>query len=273
MNCVLGFATDIRKVNKVKLNTFALKIIALVAMLIDHLEGSFPNIFPVAFGWIGRIAIPVFMFCVVQGLMHTSNTKKYLFRLYIGSVVMSVGSFILQTSFAKAQFQIVDNFFAVLFLVAVLISLAKSKLAMNIRIGLWVGFTLMQIVGFMLITRLQAISASYAHLANGLMPNVLKSEGSVVFTVLGVLMYVFRSNRLKFTVMYALFCVLMLSSAVITGFTVQNLFYNNYQWMMIIALPVMLSYNGERGKSLRYFFYAFYPLHIWMLFTIANILK
>lgn len=261
------------KENQMKINTFVLKIIALAAMLIDHLQGSFSGTFPVAFGWIGRIAIPVFMFCVVQGIIYTSNMRKYLFRIYMGSVVMSTGSFILQKAFPEAKFQIADNIFAMFFLLAVLIALAKIKLTMNKKVVVWIGFVLIQIISFLLIKRLQTISASYAYLANGVIPNILTCQGSVIFIVLGIFMYVFRSDRVKFAVMYISFCILMLISAVLSGFTAQNLFYGNYQWMMIIALPLILSYNGERGKSLKYFFYAFYPLHIWILFIITNLVQ
>ncbi len=42
-----------------------------------------------------------------------------------------------------------------------------------------------------------------------------------------------------------------------------------FQWMMIAALPFIILYNGERGRySLKYLFYAFYPLHIWILYFI-----
>ncbi len=256
--------------NQVRMSTFVLKIIALAAMLTDHLEGSFPDTFPVAFGWIGRISIPIFMFCVVQGLIHTSNTKRYLFRLYIGSVVMSVGTFILRISFSGAEAQIADNIFATFFLLAVLITLARGRLTESKRVGLWIGFILIQIMSILLVTRLQTISRSYAYLANGLVPNIISSEGAVIFMVPGILMYVFKDSRVKLALMYTSFCVLMFASAGISGFTAQSLLFGNYQWMMIIALPLMLSYNGERGRSLKYFFYAFYPLHIWFLFLIAN---
>lgn len=266
-------AIDISKRNQVKVSTFVLKIIALAAMLLDHLQGTFSETFPVAFGWIGRIAIPIFMFCIIQGLIHTRNTRKYLLRLYIGSIIMSVGTFILQNYFLKSQIQIADNIFATFFLLAVLITLAKSKLTMQKKVGLWIGFVLIQVVSFLLITWLQVLPKSYAYLANGLIPNIITNEGSVLFLVLGILMYIFKNNRLKFSAMYIIFCILLLASAGLSGFTVQNLFFANYQWMMIIALPLMLAYNGERGRSLKYFFYAFYPLHIWILFLIANLVQ
>lgn len=270
MNEILT-AKSLKKVNG-SINTFVLKIIALAAMFIDHLEGSFPDTLPVAFGWIGRIAIPIFMFCVIQGIIHTSNKRKYLLRLYIGSVVMSVGSFILQTAFPEEQFQIADNIFAVFFLLGVLITLAKNEFTMSKKAALWIGFVVIQVVSFLLVKGLQNMSASYAYLANGLIPNISTCEGSMIFIVLGISMYTFRSNRVKFSIIYIIFCILMFISAGIAGFIVQNLFYGNYQWMMIIALPLMLLYNGERGRSMKYLFYTFYPLHIWILFIIAKLI-
>ncbi|MDU5111608.1 MAG: TraX family protein [Clostridium sp.] len=54
------------------------------------------------------------------------------------------------------------------------------------------------------------------------------------------------------------------------SFTYENLFLINYQWMMVFALPFMLIYNGKRGKGLKWLFYVFYPVHIFILFIIGN---
>ena len=39
--------------------------------------------------------------------------------------------------------------------------------------------------------------------------------------------------------------------------------------MMIGALPIMLSCNGKRGKSLKWLFYAAYPLQFLVLYGIS----
>lgn len=45
---------------------------------------------------------------------------------------------------------------------------------------------------------------------------------------------------------------------------------NDYQWMMIAALPFLLLYNGKRGKGIKYFFYIYYPVQPAVSHTIAT---
>ncbi len=46
-----------------------------------------------------------------------------------------------------------------------------------------------------------------------------------------------------------------------------------FQYLSLLAIPLLLLYSGKRGKyNLKYFFYAFYPLHIVILYGIALLL-
>ena len=76
---------------KLTLNSFQLKIFALIIMTIDHLGffqtlTSNPQIND-TFRIIGRIAAPVFLFLLVEGIHHTRNKAKYILRLYIASII------------------------------------------------------------------------------------------------------------------------------------------------------------------------------------------
>ena len=66
----------------ITVTSFVLHILAMICMLCDHLWGT---VIP-GNEWltcIGRIAFPIFAFLTVEGYFHTSNLKKYLFRMLL----------------------------------------------------------------------------------------------------------------------------------------------------------------------------------------------
>ena len=53
--------------------------------------------------------------------------------------------------------------------------------------------------------------------------------------------------------------------------TLSMMLYNS-DWLFITVLPFLYLYNGERGytsKWSKYFFYIFYPAHLWLIALIA----
>ncbi|MDO4269335.1 MAG: TraX family protein [Eubacteriales bacterium] len=71
---------------KANLDTNFLKLVAILSMLIDHIGGAFyPDIG--WFRWVGRLAFPIFCYCMTVGLLYTRNVKKYLLRLGLFAVV------------------------------------------------------------------------------------------------------------------------------------------------------------------------------------------
>lgn len=71
---------------KTNLNTSFLKIVACIAMLVDHVGDVFFPQYPI-FRWIGRIAFPLFCYCLSVGLLYTHDIKKYLLRLGLFAVI------------------------------------------------------------------------------------------------------------------------------------------------------------------------------------------
>ena len=45
------------------------------------------------FSWIGRLTAPLFLFCFVEGFIHTHDRKKYFLRIYLLSIVMGAIQF------------------------------------------------------------------------------------------------------------------------------------------------------------------------------------
>ena len=69
-----------------------LKWIALVSMLLDHIHYffGFTGWVPEWFSMVGRLAAPLFLFCLVEGFTHTRSRKKYFSKVYFLSAGMSL---------------------------------------------------------------------------------------------------------------------------------------------------------------------------------------
>ena len=76
------------------LSNFWLKVIALLTMTIDHLGFLLPRYnyeLATAFRYVGRLALPLFCFMIVEGAIHTKNFRKYTLRLGIMASLISLG--------------------------------------------------------------------------------------------------------------------------------------------------------------------------------------
>lgn len=71
---------------KTNLDTDFLKLVAIISMLIDHVGSAFFPQYPV-FRWLGRLAFPIFCYCLTVGLLYTHDIKRYLSRLAVFAVV------------------------------------------------------------------------------------------------------------------------------------------------------------------------------------------
>ena len=74
---------------KFGINTFTLKMIAVVAMLIDHVGAILLPQYEIL-RIIGRIAFPIFTYTLVEGFIHTHDVKKYMMRMGLLALVSEV---------------------------------------------------------------------------------------------------------------------------------------------------------------------------------------
>ncbi|MGO5066950.1 MULTISPECIES: TraX family protein [unclassified Clostridium] len=252
---------------------FQLKIIGLILMIFDHIHEmfGFTNNIPVAFNWVGRIVAPIFIFMTVEGFAHTRNRKKYAARLYIGSVLMSLGNFFIPKYFQRTDsFGLMNNIFATLFIIVIYLSIIeylrkamKEKNTLRIFKGI-VLFILPIAIGAIILMNIQVPGMIYAFF---IIPTPLLVEGGPVFILIGIIMYLFRDKKKVFIIIYSILSIVIM---LIGGnISIQGLLFKNYQWMMIFAAPLFYLYNGKKGKGMKYLFYVFYPAHIYIFYIIS----
>jgi len=273
----LGLLENIR--SRYGLDATTLKIIAVVLMFIDHIHQMFgPVGVPQWVNMPGRIVFPIFLFLMADSFHYTRNRKRFLTRLWIASVAMSIGSFLISAMFPYPGVVLMNNAFMT-FLVAGLYMWFYDIIrdgVRNHRAGQIVKGILLCLVPIITAAPMFFIGTMAANpnlnvtllrsliVVASLIPNIVMVEGGFMMVVLAVAFYIFREYRL---VQIGLFLAL---SAYILFANLAN--PNAIQWMMVFAIPFMLLYNGKPGRGMKDFFYVFYPAHIWILYIIGALL-
>ena len=218
------------------MSSFILKLIAVTAMLIDHSGYLIFNRFSFM-NYIGRLAFPIFAFLITEGYIHTSNLKKYFFRLLIFAVISQIPYMLL---FPSNSFNLNILFTLSLGLLAITTyDKLKNKL-----------------IGFLLVT-------FYSYLAHILHLDYSWFGIAVIF-----IFYIFKNEKLYINMFF-----------IFTTF-INYIYYfaktSRIEYLIIFLcctlslIPINL-YNGKKGKNIKYFLYAFYPLHLIALYIIKLI--
>ncbi len=250
------------------MTTFALKMLAVLFMLLDHIYMYFfspARDVSLLLTCVGRLAYPLFMFSMVWGYHHTRNRKIYLLRLYLGSLFMTALSFALDTWLPTEGGFGNHNIFLSLFVVGFLISTIETMQKDRRKGGLMLGAVFAaQVLHFVLPGLIPPLRHLNGDLLTGIVPNIYLNEYGFSFIMLGVIMYFLKEKREVFSAAYIIFCIAQFSGEMLAGGGLPT------QWLMIGALPLMLRYNGRKGPGMKYFFYIFYPAHTFLLFWLAN---
>ncbi|HDR7794075.1 TPA: conjugal transfer protein TraX [Bacillus luti] len=233
-----------------RLTGFQLKIFAMIVMVLDHIYQYVPNN-PIWLTYAGRIVAPIFLYFVVEGFIYTRSRKKYMLRMFLWAVIMKMGSILIMLLVPPKGEGIQNNIF--LYFVFAFILLITLERFMKQK------------------TMLNFIYVIFGT-ALALLP-----EMSIFGAVSVYAFYFFRNDKLKMSIAYVTGSIVASIGMgwIVAGksiFTMQALL-ENYQWMMIFALPFLLLYSGQRGYNStwsKYMFYVFYPVHIWLLYIIGQ---
>lgn len=219
-----------------------LKILACVLMLVDHIGAVF---FPHALllRVIGRASFPIFSFLLVEGYVRTSNFTKYATRLFLFALIS-------QYPFMLA-FKISNN---------------------NIFFTLTAGLLALYILDYRFYesSKKDNLIKFIAIICICIFVNLIHTD----YGYYGVLMIIiFKIFREKSFAQLAGALVLLNILYIVPMY--KYIFYPNgfrvfLQSTSLLALFFIYFYNGNRGRKLKYLFYAFYPVHLTILYVIKK---
>ncbi len=243
------FQWDVRKMDvkthSFKLNGNQLKLIAIAAMALDHCVAVFvPQ--QIAGRWIlrmlGRMAAPIMCYLIAEGYWHTSNLKKYMARLFVVAVI-SHFPYNLCFGYDVWHFWEATDVMVALFAgLAALAAFEKKELPLWLRLF------------FVAVCCAFAYSANWNYIA--------------VLWILGF--GVFHGDKRRQLAAFTAVAGLYLLQPFIYG---MNLAFISYirRFGVFLVIPLLLAYSGERGKKnkwIKWAFYWFYPVHLWVIYLI-----
>lgn len=267
---------DGRKIRKKGLSSSTLKIIAIVAMLIDHIgavlltrimmQRGLGEIalmdMETQFAWlgangglyyftmlirltVGRIAFPIFCFLLTEGFTRTRDVRKYAVRLGLFALISEI-PFDLATSGVILEFRHQNVFFTLFLGLLVMIGISKvEKQSWNKAV--------------------KVILSAAAIIAGMAVARMLRTDYDALGVLLIVALYVFRKK--KSWQIVAGCVVLCIGTPLLMG--IGGLFS---EFLAVLAFIFIGLYNGERGLKLKYVFYLFYPVHLLILQLISVIM-
>jgi len=226
-----------RKFNGI--TNYNLKIIAMVAMLIDHLSYIVvPSNTPLQWGihLIGRIAAPIFAYLIAEGHHYTSNKKRYLLRLLIFAAISHL-PYVLY--FDINFWQATSVIWSLAMGLVALIGATNKRYSLPVKIGI------------------VAICCLLAYNANWNYIGVLWVVG------FGLFRDNFRLQMIVFSLIGFIFYIL--PGLIEVGP------YVTYRFGILLAIIFLSLYNGRLGKKTfvsKWSFYLFYPLHLILLYLL-----
>lgn len=250
---------------------FALKVVALLSMLWDHVTHVWPlamtlevlffpdaaetvpalMVLQRATGYIGRIAAPIFLFSIANGYRHTRNFNKYALRLLVFACLAEYPYYLLFHFHGNIMFTLLLG----------LLTLRLMDWCNGKRAGL--GYALAATV---------VIAAEFFGF----------TEGGGRYILFILVFYLTEQWPVRKKALLWLF-LMPLSRYKLIGMVFSEQSFN-YLWFHILCMNALgpllgvaftFFYNGEKGRSFpgdKYLWYVFYPAHLLVLGLIQKAL-
>lgn len=236
------------------LDSNQLKLIAIIAMTVDHIawamfDGYPSALLPLVMHIIGRLTCPIMCYFIAEGYHYTRNINKYTFRLFAFAFVshfayiFASNDFVDFKSFIPFYYGNFLNQTSVMWSLAwglVMLRIADSKRIKSI-------YKVLLVILICIIT----------------LPSDWSCIAALCIMAIGTNRGDFRKQMswmIFYVALYALVYFFAIDKA-----------YGILQMGVVLSIPVIAMYNGKRGKNpkinkfMKWFFYIFYPLHLFVI--------
>lgn len=240
---------------KFQITAAVLHILAMAFMLCDHLWAV---LLP-AEEWltcIGRIAFPIFAFMLTEGYFHTHDLRRYILRLLAGALLSEIP---FDLMYGGSVFYPYHQNVLWTFLISLLLMALIDRVRKRFKpAGAAAASAGLALLGFLL---------GYAAMVD--------YYGVGVLTVL--VFYFFHERTWK-SFFGQMLCLYILNVGLLGGYCyIVILFGHEFevvqQGLALLALIPIWLYRGKQGyhhKVFQIFCYAFYPLHMLVLFLVRE---
>lgn len=236
------------------LNSNQLKLIAIIAMTVDHIawamfDGYPSALLPLVMHIIGRLTCPIMCYFIAEGYHYTRNINKYAFRLFAFAFVshfayiFASNDFVDFKSFIPFYYGNFLNQTSVMWSLAwglVMLRIADSKRIKSI-------YKVLLVILICIIT----------------LPSDWSCIAALCIMAVGTNRGDFR-KQMSWMIFYVALYSLVYFFAIDKA-------YGVLQMGVLLSIPVIAMYNGKRGKNpkinkfMKWFFYIFYPVHLFVI--------
>lgn len=236
------------------LNSNQLKLIAIIAMTVDHIawamfDGYPTALLPLVMHIIGRLTCPIMCYFIAEGYHCTRNINKYTFRLFAFAFVshfayiFASNDFVDFKSFIPFYYGNFLNQTSVMWSLAwglVMLRIADSKRIKSI-------YKVLLVILICIIT----LPSDWSCIAALCIMAIGTNRGDFRKQMSGMIFYVALYSLVYF-------------------FAIDKV-YGVLQMGVVLSIPVIAMYNGKRGKNpkinkfMKWFFYIFYPVHLFVI--------
>ena len=266
-----------------KINANILKIFAIIVMLIDHVGSYFvgritPDVY-YALRSIGRLAMPIFLYLIIQGFFYTKNIKKYIFRLFCLAtitqcILLCLG--LINQAFFPNYINRENEYLGVLFsytLSLILISMLEYKTIIK-KFNHLINFIIRVLVILVIIFIYLNIDIEFDMRIPFMCVEIYAIEKIFMDKNTNKL-FLKREydNSYKYIILKIIY-IALIEIAFVSSLDFST-YHPGYKYAIIYTAIPLLLYNGEKGKKnklIQASFYAVFPIQHALFYIAAMLL-